>query len=398
MRMKKYINFCLALSLSLVGCSKNTNEDIIVEESSKAGGSEEEIENWTPETAFNGLDDDRLSGYLKDVMYSDLVKELPDGYAVDSIQTTYISKEYIEELSYNSKENVFFGYTLKELEEQFQGKRYVFTLDDNGETTVKEVEYYYDDTFNRVLKNVAIGGGVILFCVTVSVATGGLGAPAASMIFAASAKTATAMALSSGAMGAVSSGFMTYVKTGDVDDALKAAALGGSEGFKFGAIFGSLAGGGGEALALHSGTANGLSMNQVALIQKESGYPLDVIAQFHTFEEYSVLKNAGLQTQMVAGNTALVPTGIDLTSVVDDMGRTNLQRMLKGLAPLDEFGNSYELHHIGQSMDGTLAMLTQAQHDDPALHGFKLISEIDRPEFAKIRKQFYKELAKILMG
>jgi hypothetical protein len=80
------------------------------------------------------------------------------------------------------------------------------------------------------------------------------------------------------------------------------------------------------------------------------------------------------------------------------MGRTNLDRMLQGLAPLDEHGISFELHHIGQNENATLAMLTQSQHDNPVLHGFKKISEVDHVKFNTIKKRFYKALALMLSG
>lgn len=57
-----------------------------------------------------------------------------------------------------------------------------------------------------MLKNVAIGTGVILVCVTVSAVTAGAGAPAISLIFAASAKTGTIMALSSAGFGGFTAG------------------------------------------------------------------------------------------------------------------------------------------------------------------------------------------------
>lgn len=151
---------------------------------------------------------------------------------------------------YNSQANVFFGYTLAELEEQFQGTKYVFTLDENGETTVIPFENY-DDTYEKVVRNVAIGTGVILLCVTVSVVTGGVGLAPVSMVFAASAKTATTMALSSGILGGVSAGIIEGIRTKDFDAALKAAALGGSEGFKWGAISGAIIGGATELSAIH---------------------------------------------------------------------------------------------------------------------------------------------------
>lgn len=67
---------------------------------------------------------------------------------------------------YNSQENIYFGYTLSELANQFQGKKFVFSVDD-GKTVVNEFQEY-DDTYDQIIKNVAVGTGVILICVTVS--------------------------------------------------------------------------------------------------------------------------------------------------------------------------------------------------------------------------------------
>ncbi len=146
--------------------------------------------------------------------------------------------------------NVFYGYTLADIDAQFSGTRYIFTLGDNKETVVQSFEAY-DDTYEKVLRNVAIGTGVILICVTVSVVTAGAGVPAVSMIFAAAAKTGTSFALSSGAISAAAAGIVAGYQTGDFDQALKAAALSGSEGFKWGAITGAVAGGTRQAIALH---------------------------------------------------------------------------------------------------------------------------------------------------
>ena len=139
-------------------------------------------------------------------------------------------------------------------------------------------------------------------------------------------------------------------------------------------------------------------INQAAMIQRESGYPLNVIKQFHTYEEYLVFKDAGLQSQMINGQLALVRSDIDL-SRIDEYGRTNLQRMLKEKAPLDSTGKAFELHHIGQKNNGTLAILTSKEHNAAALHGYIKNSEIDRKTFdAFARPEFWKALGKILSG
>lgn len=254
--MKKYIAVLLAFTIVLSGCAPAYSE---AEPSSKPAPAEDIVQESVPSVkndselaeSFNGLNDPKLLQYVEDSVYAELVSEFSsEDYIVENVSATYISKEYLEELAYNSQANVFFGYTLAELDAQFQGTRYVFTLGDNGETIVKPFEGY-DDTYERVLKNVAIGTGVILVCVTVSVVTGGAGLAPISMVFAASAKTATTFALSSSLIGGVSAGVVEGFQTKDFDAALKAAALGGSEGFKWGAISGALIGGASELSAIH---------------------------------------------------------------------------------------------------------------------------------------------------
>ncbi len=348
---------------------------------------------------FQGLDDPTLLRYVQDDVYDELVDSLDsDEYFVENVSAVYVSKEYLEELAFNSQSNIFFGYTLEELDEQFQGTRYVFTLSEDGGTGVEPLEAY-DDTYERVIKNVAVGTGVILLCVTVSVVTAG-SAPAVSMIFAASAKTGAAFALSSGGLGGVSAGVVKGFQTGDFDEAIKAGALAGSEGFKWGAISGAVGGGATEAIGLKGATLNGLTMNEAATIQKESQYPLDVIKGFASMDQYQICKDAGLATHMVDGKAALV-RNIDL-NFTDELGRTNLERMQQGMAALDpKTGLSYQLHHIGQRQDSTLAILTEAEHmqggNNLIWHLWEGESQIDRVAFAAQRQSFWKSAAKLLV-
>lgn len=401
--MKKLIALILVCTL-LVGCTPQANNGSTDSTISKAETQQAVEYTFTEENMpeFTGLDDAALLTYLEDTVYTNLVTELDNEvYFVENVSAIYISKEYLEEVAYNSQENIYFGYTLSELDAYFQGTRYVFTLGDDGQTVVTEFQEY-DDTYDQILKNVAIGTGVILICVTVSVVSGGLGAPAVSMIFAASAKTGAIMGLSSGVFSGVSAGVVTGIETGDFDEAMKAAALAGSEGFKWGAITGSVTGGAGEAIALKGATLNGLTMNEAALIQKQSGYPLDVIKQFSSMEQYQICQAAGLSPHMVNGNIALI-RNIDL-NFVDDMGRTNLQRMQQGLAALDPTGQAYELHHIGQHTNSTLAILTKAEHmqggnnkiwhilgEATEVHGVGNTWDLQR-------QQFWKQLAKMMSG
>ena len=380
--MKKIL--ALLLIVSLLACSLPAS---FAEEAQFPAGS-------VPEAGFSGMGDPNLLRYTEDTIYENLVATLDsDEYFVENVSAVYISQEYIDELAFNSQANIYFGYTLQELAEQFQGKKYIFTLGDDGSTIVTEFEEY-DDTYDRALKNVAIGTGVILVCVTVSLVSAGAGTPSAiSIIFSAAAKGGIKMALSGGALGGVSAGIVTGVQTGDWEEALKAAALAGSKEFKWGAIAG----------AINSGVGEGkLTPKQLAIIQKATKYPLDVIKEFDSTDEYEVCLDAGLIARMVGGRTALVPDGVDLgyTSELPD-GRevSNLTRMLEGYAPLDSTTDlAYQLYPIGQSANGTLAVLTETQYQGNAaiLSMVEKASESNQSASAAIQQDFWMSFGQVL--
>lgn len=362
--MKRILPIILICAL-LVGCNPNNSTGIqaSVETLMFQDNKEQVSQVIIGEEAFSfkSLADTALLNHLEESVYLSLVTELDsDSYFVENVSAIYVSKEYLEEIEYNSQENIYFGYKLSDIDEAFQGIRYVFTLGDNGQTVLKEF-VKYDEVYNEVLKNVAIGTGVVLLCVTVSVVGAVVGAPAVSAIFAASAKSGAILAASSGVFSGVTAGVISGIKTKDFDTALEEAARAGSEGFKWGAIFGTISGGASKAISLKGATLNGLTMNEAAMIQKESRYPLDVIKQFQTMEQYEICKNAGLTPKIINGQTALIRK-IDL-NYADEFGITNLNRMEAGLAAIDPAtGKSYQIHHIGQKADSTLAILTEVEH------------------------------------
>lgn len=252
--MKRLIALLMASTLFLTACNSgmknedsNKNDSKIVEDVTSIDDIDLDI---NPET-FSDLSDENLLQYVEDEVYAGITEQLAsEDYIVESVDAIYISKEYLEEVEYNSQENIYFGYTLSELDAQYDGTRYVFTLGDDGQTTTKTFEKY-DDTYEQVIKNVAIGTGVILVCATVSVASGGVGAPAAvSMVFATSAKTGATFALSSGVISTAGTAIVTGIETKNVEETLKAAALAGSESFKWGAIVGVVSGGVSETVSL----------------------------------------------------------------------------------------------------------------------------------------------------
>lgn len=401
--MKRIIAFLLSIALLLSGCTQiqpGTELNNTTSASDQTASGDVMWVNTVPE--YGTLDNPELLGHIEDLVYTETVTALnSEEYVVENVSAVYISKEYLEELAFNSQENIYFGYTLTELDALFQGTRYIFTLGNDGKTTVQELQEIKDTTSEDIVKDVAIGVGVILVCVTVSAVTAG--APAVSLIFAASAKTATTMALSSAAFGGISAGVVKGIETGDMNQALKAAALASAEGFKWGAISGAIIGGGKEAFALKSATRNGLKMNDVAKIQQESGLPKDVISQMHSMKEYNVYKQAGLKPVMVNGKTALVQN-IDLNHVSqlpDGSEVTNLVRMQRGYAPIEPAtGKAYQLHHIGQKADGTLAILTESQHqgNSAILNIVGKESEIDRKAFNATRKAFWEYLGNVVFA
>ncbi len=427
--MKKLIALLLSAAILLTGCTSSVIEsgstssitdsssisstfDETSTSSTEAVSSSAEIEteplaNYDVDiNSFTGLDDTNLHRYIEDSIYAELVTALAsDDYFVENVSAIYISQEYLDEVAFNSQSNIYFGYTLSELNELFEGKRYVFTLGEDGKTDVKELTEIADTDSDTILRNAAIGTGVILICVTVSLVTGGAGAPAAvSAIFATAAKTAAISAASSAAIGGVSAGVVRGIETGDMSEALEAAALGASDEYMWGAVSGAISGGAAETVkyakiikSLKGTELVGLTKNQAAAIQMESGFPIDVVKQFHTMDEYNVLKK--LKPKFVNGKTALIRNDIDW-NLTDEYGRTNLQRAVDGIAPLDANGNSYELHHIGQRKDGTLAILTRSEHDNSALHGFLTQSEAhaEGTNWDSQRRAFWKSIAALVGG
>lgn len=400
--MKRLIALFLSLTMVLTGCSKPQTPNPASESTINTVSAPAEWVEVLPE--FDSLSDEDLLLEVENLVYRETIEALDsEEYVVENVSAVYLSKEYLEEVAFNSQSNVYFGYTLAELDEIFQGTRYIFTLGDDGTTTVQELQVIDDHTAETMLRNIAIGTGVILVCVTVSVVSAGAGAPAVSIIFAASATTAKTMAVSSAAFGGISAGVVRGIETGDFDEAMEAATLGATEGFKWGAVSGAVIGGGSEAFLLKSATKSGLTMNEVALIQKESNLPMDVISQFHSMKEYSVYKEAGLKPVIVNGRVALVQD-IDLNYVSelpDGTKVTNLERMQSGFAPIEPAtGKAYQLHHIGQKADGTLAVLTEDQHlgNSTILNIAGKASEIDRSGFGNTRKEFWKYAGTYVFG
>ena len=456
--VKKILPILLIALLVLGGCTKTENNETAVESDVTAITSETTQDDSAQEiiNEFHLDDPEELEAY-QELLYQNIVEALnSDQYFVEEVQVEYYSQEYLEDVIYNSKESVYFGHTLSELENQFKGTKYAFTLGDNGETVVHEFKNY-DFTTETLIKNVAIGTGVIVVCVIISIATDGASVPGAVVVIhqvvSGMAKGAISLAVSGAVFGGVTAGLMTGFETGDFDKAVKAAALEASESYKWGAIIGAASGGVAETITLayaSSGALSiseaafiqyknpklpvsfiknlssieqyyeletlaangGLSLNAMASIYKETNYPIDLIKTFKTTKEgYIYSEQAGLFAQEVNGRLALI-RDIDLnyvTDMMDDTGHylTNLERMKLGYAAIDPAtGEAYQLHHIGQTVDSPLAILTPKEHtgggNNSILHdpnigsGNGVHSIMPDAEWARQKQEFWKALAKLL--
>ena len=129
---------------------------------------------------------------------------------------------------------------------------------------------------------------------------------------------------------------------------------------------------------------------------EQLGVPKQVLDAIGSEAEARIYEGANLEPAEVNGKDALIRTDIDYDQK-DAMGTTNLDRMKSGRAPLDANGKPIELHHIGQKQDSPLAELTSAEHrgngNDNVLHNKQKESEINREDFDKERKDYWKARA-----
>lgn len=85
---------------------------------------------------------------------------------------------------------------------------------------------------------------------------------------------------------------------------------------------------------------------------------------------------------------------------VDGTGRTNLERMKKGVAPLDRNNDSVNLHHVNQNPKGPLLEIMASEHSSRTkeLHTKKGPSEIDRRPFDNFRGRYWRYRRKRSFG
>ncbi len=136
-------------------------------------------------------------------------------------------------------------------------------------------------------------------------------------------------------------------------------------------------------------------VNEKKNIEDKSEYSDKINENIRTVKELNIYENIPLEEVIVNDRLILKDNSIN-PDLTDALGRTNLERMEKGLAPLDEKGESYNLHHVGQKNDSPLAELKNGTHKSEysTLHDTSIKeSAIDREGFDKERANHWKARA-----
>ena len=102
---------------------------------------------------------------------------------------------------------------------------------------------------------------------------------------------------------------------------------------------------------------------------------------------------SGKKTVVVNGKTVTMDNSIFDPNFVDRQGRTNIQRMEQGLAPIGTDGKSINIHHIDQTNNGPVMeiMATEHQQNYSKLHTNigQAPSQINRSEFNSWRRGYW---------
>jgi len=91
------------------------------------------------------------------------------------------------------------------------------------------------------------------------------------------------------------------------------------------------------------------------------------------------------------GKTVVQDNSLFDPNTVDAKGRTNIQRMQKGLAPVGYDGKSINIHHIDQTNNSPLTEISQTNHQQSGLHPNtgQFPSQIDRNAFNQWRTEYW---------
>lgn len=224
------------------------------------------------ETSVPPIDNNTSSSMYSVNDVSTLMKKIDlggEGVELIDADTVYISKEYFEEKYYNSIGNYFLGYSADELLE-LDGEAWFFSVDDDGEVAIDVVNRAdmladYEASLlppkqNNILRNLLIGGGVILVTATLAV----FGSPAVACIALGALKGAVIGATVGSAVFAATSAISYRISEGTWKGSAEVILESASEGFMIGAIVGAATGAFNSTNCFVAGTpillANGASV------------------------------------------------------------------------------------------------------------------------------------------
>ena len=132
---------------------------------------------------------------------------------------------------------------------------------------------------------------------------------------------------------------------------------------------------------------------------EEKNFPQTIIDEIRNDTEGKVYADADIDPEKINGRDVLVRTDIDYNQRDPVTGETNLERMERGVPPLDSNGKPIELHHIGQRPDSPFAELTVNEHRGPgnsaALHPTRETSvHVPGSKFWQEKKEHWQERAR----
>ena len=183
---------------------------------------------------FASMDSDELLEYVSNTLYASVANSLGDeesaGLELIDAQATYQSHEYLEEMRYNSQANVFFGHTLDELNAEFEGSRYLFTLGDDGTTQVVPLEQDATTSYEHAFDDVEFGAGVVLLAVSFAIPVTSVASAGGAVATGASAMNVVRAIVSVGAKNPADVALTAATVGPDVAHMVTSAARGDAEG------------------------------------------------------------------------------------------------------------------------------------------------------------------------
>ncbi|MCR5289370.1 MAG: hypothetical protein K6E51_05210, partial [Treponema sp.] len=159
------------------------------------------------------------------------------------------------------------------------------------------------------------------------------------------------------------------------------------------------------AVAGDSPTAEGASLSTLSgttavmagkLLEKATSAIASKLSGSNRISQATGTGNA-VKTKCVNGIDVIQDNSIIDPSLVDSRGRSNIERMQKGLAPIGSDGESVNLHHVDQTMNGPVKEMTATSHQQnySTLHSNtgQSPSQINRKEFDSWRKGYWQQRA-----